>query len=381
MSLIVFLNSARSKLDFNDTQLINFTYKLIEYTGRKFTQRKLSSFYDHCDKNQDINKFLVQELINSKIIIHKKEYYCEKEDESVLSDLIFQCELCGESVNNNYHEYEDTYLIRKDLTHLIRKVNLNMESEQYIDSPFMYNLKELVKNKDHIIPFFGAGLSIPLGFPSWSNLLLQLIDYIQPEFQPPYRQYIKDGDLLKALNYLKDHSTLSTEDMVKKKIVEVLIEMSSKTPSTKDNNYNDLYSLRSNFYMTTNYDNSFTELATKLNRLAIPLMGNDISDHQKLHRENRQRVIHLHGNIDKPDTMIVTEDDYNNLYNDQKFQINLQSIMSSKSFLFLGFSFSDEFFEKIYIDVISKIKGIHFLIAPNVEYKDARELAKKTFML
>jgi SIR2-like domain len=216
-----------------------------------------------------------------------------------------------------------------------------------------------------------------LNYPSWKELLEIFKNKLEEEYiKQAYQAYIDRGDYLGAFDYLKNNTVFNTEKRIKQEIVKIFKEANPKNPFEEPNNYIDLYELNNNFILTTNYDNIFTELATKFGTFALPLILSEIQDHHNLNREKKQRVIHLHGNIDKPDTMIVTKTDYENLYNNPETTEKLMSIMSSKSLLFLGFSFKDEFFVNLYTTITQKVGGQHFIIAPDIDMKKAKEFAE-----
>ncbi|MBE7141780.1 SIR2 family protein [Bacillus paranthracis] len=194
--------------------------------------------------------------------------------------------------------------------------------------------------------------------------------------QPPYKRYLERGEYLKALEYLQEHSIITTEADIKEEILKNFSRADIKSAFSTPNNYLDLFNLKSEFYITTNYDNALTSIATKLGPFTLPYTLADLTDLPVFLRENRQRVLHIHGNIEKPETMIVTKNDYESLYNGNKIVQMLLAIMGNKSFLFLGFSFQDEFFKNLYLKIISQIQGNHFIIMPNISLSDAKLLSQ-----
>ncbi|MEM7037554.1 MAG: hypothetical protein AAF570_11290, partial [Bacteroidota bacterium] len=49
-------------------------------------------------------------------------------------------------------------------------------SQLYYNKNALYDLKEQVHSSRRVIPFVGAGLSIPYGYPRWGNLLRKLAE-------------------------------------------------------------------------------------------------------------------------------------------------------------------------------------------------------------
>lgn len=377
MSLEILIDTVAEKITKNKEEILIIVNNLIENLGKKFTDRGIHSYCKSYSFEESDIFLLINDMSKLEMVEKKKHYHCLiSTEESSVDFSINECEFCHEEISNNNHEYEVNYKIRNSIIQLITNKYNKFIVDKYVNKALQINLINLVENKEYIIPFFGAGLSVPLKYPSWKKLLVDLKSNLEEDLRPAFQRYIDTGNYLKALDFLKDNSLLSTEDLIKDAIIENFPK-DNKNLFNEDNNYFDLYELKSDFYLTTNYDNVFTEIATKLDKFTYPFIWEDLKDLQKLYREKRQRVIHLHGNIEKPGSMIVTEKDYKTLYDNKLFRDNLLSIMSNKSILFLGFSFNDQFFEDIYFDIISQVKGKHYIIVPNVTIPEAQLLTRK----
>lgn len=112
----------------------------------------------------------------------------------------------------------------------------------------------------------------------------------------------------------------------------------------------------------------------------MPQILENLDDLQDLMDDNSQKVIHLHGNVEIPNSMIVTQDDYDKLYKSEKIKSILTGIMSHKTLLFIGFSFNDEYFKDLYDKIFEFIQGEHFIIVPNLHPFDADELLKRNLI-
>lgn len=80
---------------------------------------------------------------------------------------------------------------------------------------------------------------------------------------------------------------------------------------------------------------------------------------------------------ERPKTMVVTKNDYNDLYTDRKTKDFLNGIMSGKFLLFIGFSFKDVYFKEIYRDIHNSIGGQHFIIVPNLHPRENKQLSHR----
>lgn len=112
---------------------------------------------------------------------------------------------------------------------------------------------------------------------------------------------------------------------------------SAKNPT---NNHNILARLPIRTYWTTNYD-KLIEKSLESNGKIVDVKYTN--NHLALTKKRRDAVIYkMHGDIDHPDTAILTKDDY------EKYSVKnapyitaLSGDLVSKTFLFLGFSFTD----------------------------------------
>ncbi|WP_218197312.1 hypothetical protein, partial [Pseudomonas sp. 2995-1] len=74
--------------------------------------------------------------------------------------------------------------------------------EHYFVQDYFKNIESLLKNREKIIPFIGAGLSMPFGVPNWAGLLKKLGKNFSKERQrETYEEdFIESGDYLGALD-------------------------------------------------------------------------------------------------------------------------------------------------------------------------------------
>ncbi|MFB5545990.1 SIR2 family protein [Bacillus cereus] len=368
MSLNTLITTVQTKTNSSRSESINFVYEVLNLLPNKFSKNTLETTFNQKEF------FTVVETMQELRLIHLEYHYeCQIEDDTYTSEAVDNiCNICKNELHDLQHEISTIYHIKKSLHSQILEECTNLLLEKYLKSFSRLGIELLKEQKQFIIPFYGAGLSMPLGFPSWGKMLTDLGVYLEEPMRPTYDVYIKKGDYLKALEHLKYNSMLNTESIITEEIVKNFKKQTTKDPFTNPNNYLDLVKLAPEFYVTTNYDNVLTTLITKLKTFTLPYTLDDLKDIPALLRENENRVIHLHGNIQKPETMIVTEERYEKLYKDDAILKKLAPIMASKSFLFLGFSFQDKFFTDLFQKIIADIGGTHFIILPNITLEEAQ---------
>lgn len=213
------------------------------------------------------------------------------------------------------------------------------------------NLEQFLKlysnDKNRVVPFIGAGLAVPL-FPSWKNLLLEMVELCYSNNQLNYDK----GEILKRINdgqkYL-EIADVCVDAMGKTAYREFLENHFDKKFDYDQipDAYKELFKLELSTLITTNYD-SIPEVAS---RGTYKIYNNKtISEALRAYEQRKNLVVKLHGDINNQDSIVLTNQEYNGIiFNNSAVQNFLRTIFSSKTLLFLGFSLTD-----IHIDLILK---------------------------
>lgn len=181
--------------------------------------------------------------------------------------------------------------------------------------------------------FAGAGLSIPVGFVNWKNLLRDIAADLKLDID-------KENDLIAIAQYHYNEKGNNRH-----RLNQLLIDEFTQGTSVTQN-HRILASLPIQTYWTTNYD--------KLIEKAIEEEGK--TPDTKITQENlstniprRDAIVYkMHGDVSLPDQAILTKDDYEG-YNEKRplYTTALQGDLVAKTFLFVGFSFDDPNLEYI----------------------------------
>ena len=192
---------------------------------------------------------------------------------------------------------------------------------------------------DRLICFFGAGLSIPSGLPSWYTLLKNYFGLEQ--------SFLTDDELNTdplTLAELASHQVGAEQ-------LQVVLRKTMKRVSTPSTAHFITAALRLPFYITTNYDVLF-ERAWKLINPGIELVtlvnDADLPQHTDendvlLAKGESTYLLKIHGCLNRVDEhLILTRSDYRYHYraNQQFFQCIID-LLSTYHVLFLGFSHKD----------------------------------------
>ena len=174
--------------------------------------------------------------------------------------------------------------------------------------------------------FVGAGLSTPAGFVNWKELLREIAEELELDID-------KESDLIALAQYHVNHSR--GRGKINQKLMDEFTRVAVPT-----GNHHLLATLPLATVWTTNYDHLLErafEAAHK--RVDCKVVTQDLARTVP----KRDVVIYkMHGDISRPDEAVLTKDDYER-YNDRRqlFSIQLQGDLVSKTFMFLGFSFTD----------------------------------------
>ena len=175
--------------------------------------------------------------------------------------------------------------------------------------------------------FAGAGLSQPSGFVNWKGLMKDIADELGLNVD-------KETDLIAVAQY-------HVNDRMggRSRLDKLLIEEFTKDAEISEN-HRLIANLPLHTVWTTNYDilieQAFREAQKRVDvkiskeDLAITLPGRDAI------------VYKMHGDISRPSDAVLTKEDYET-YNTNRelFSVKLQGDLVGKTFLFLGFSFTD----------------------------------------
>lgn len=203
--------------------------------------------------------------------------------------------------------------------------------EQHL-SRFVDTYTKAIKECNAAI-FAGAGLSIPVGFVNWKNLLRDIAAELNLDID-------KENDLIAIAQYHYNEKGNNRH-----RLNQLLIDEFTQGTSVTVN-HRILAELPIQTYWTTNYD--------KLIEKAIEEEGK--TPDTKITQENlstnipkRDAVVYkMHGDVSMPDQAILTKDDYEG-YNEKRplYTTALQGDLVAKTFLFVGFSFDDPNLEYI----------------------------------
>lgn len=192
-------------------------------------------------------------------------------------------------------------------------------------------LEEAIRS-ENLALFAGAGLSKPAGFFDWKNLLKEPAESIGLDIE-------NEHDLLNVAQYYSNRKG-RTE-------IEDIIIKSFPNTARPTVNHQLLATLPIYTYWTTNYDNLIEQALTEAHKkYNVKTEDNQL----KLQTRDLDAVIYkMHGDYQMPSGAVITRNDYEEygIKSRRLFKDVLEGNLLTKTFLFLGFGFSDPNFNSV----------------------------------
>jgi hypothetical protein len=207
------------------------------------------------------------------------------------------------------------------------------------------------------VVFVGSGLSAGAGLPTWSALLLKGIEELVgslPEgelHQEELRRLVERGKLLEVADFCKEklggayHQFLS--DQVRGDQADL--------PPTHDV----LMQLPFSAWVTTNYDKLLERAYSKV-KGGFPktLTHKDTEALGRLLFDDGQFILKAHGDIDRPETVVLTSRDYSEIIHaNPAFNEIFSGLLLTKALFFVGYSLSDPDLRLLMDRQLSHFKG------------------------
>ncbi|WP_232324422.1 SIR2 family NAD-dependent protein deacylase [Bacillus sp. 275] len=367
MSLDNLINNVHLNLSMSEEEAVALLTKISNtFKNNFFRKNQLKNI-------QDDVEILFSTLKSSGYIDEYIQCDCGEETE-IYPLKTTHCDYCNQLLKNTFvHEITDLFKLKNELS---QELNLRNEEilKSVIDDHFLGIFYELKDTIDTIIPFLGAGTSLPLGLDNWPNLLRGMGGSLKQQDRDFFDKRINKGDYLGAIDVLKNNTlNLSTDEDIKKHIVRQIEAKYKSGLAENYHNIKDIINLEPAFFITTNYDSSLIDYKEGD---TYPYTLDQIEDAHELLNKGKQIVLHLHGHIRSPRSMIITKEDYEKLYKDDRIKSYLNAIMGTKNLLFIGFSFDDEYFKDIYDNSFKNLGGQHFIIQNNLHPDEARDMIK-----
>jgi len=208
------------------------------------------------------------------------------------------------------------------------------------------------------VVFVGAGLSAGAGLPTWGRLLLSGIQELVgalPEgelHQAELEQLVKQGKLLEVADFCKEKLGSAYHQFLSEQVRGDQAEL----PPTHDV----LMRLPFSAWVTTNYDKLLERAYSQVKGGGFPktLTHKDTEALGRLLFDGGPFILKAHGDIDRPETVVLTSRDYSDIIHaNPAFNEIFSGLLLTKALLFVGYSLSDPDFRLLMDRQLAHFKG------------------------
>jgi len=197
-----------------------------------------------------------------------------------------------------------------------------------------------------IIPFVGAGMSTPSGYPGWTEFLKRLIGETSAN-KDCFSQYMKSWQYEEAAQYIFD-------SMGEARFNEEL-ENEFGHDAQLLGAVRFLPKLFKSSVITTNYDNVIKRCYEIEGRpFSDTLIGSEAIELPKLLGEEKNVLLKLHGKSNSSRNRILTLSEYNKHYEDSEQLKKCIKALSTKTLLFIGCSLGIDRTVQALIDIVNE---------------------------
>ena len=186
--------------------------------------------------------------------------------------------------------------------------------------------------------FVGSGVSMLVNLPSWSGLAWKALEELR---QKGYTNYSE----LEQLKNLDPKKQLSIAKIIASENGANLDLIKHLAPDTSDIGVYKYLNRIGCVCVTTNYDELLApSFQIKTDPSTTASTPTRISRKEEFHAgllNEPGTVIHLHGSVRNPDTMILTTEDYLKHYDNETVQNFLMELFQKKTVLFIGYGLDE----------------------------------------
>ncbi|WP_339317626.1 ABC-three component system protein [Paenibacillus sp. FSL R10-2734] len=233
-----------------------------------------------------------------------------------------------------------------------------------------------IYSQGRLVPFIGAGLSVPFKIPNWGDLINDLSSDVPTQLLPAIEFEILNKNYWNAVDLLMRYGKYD-ERQIQEGIVRLILSKQVKCPNEEDHNYSDIGRLDFQRILTTNYDQWLFEYLQGERLYPQILSQSTVSSHELVLDQSPKRIWHLHGNISDTGSLVLTRTKYNQVYSEEKYKRLFSLLSGSCVLLFIGFSFDDEYIRQLLMDYNDTFHARHFILLDQPSEEITAELKEK----
>lgn len=194
------------------------------------------------------------------------------------------------------------------------------------------------------IPWCGSGISVPSGLPNWGVLAEQLVRSVDHSLSDEQRadahRMIRQAELEDVIDFCRE---LLGEGEYREAVQKIL---GGGQPNAL---HRFIVALPVPAIVTTNYDRLLETAYADLRGGLLPVFtASDTPTLWKLVARKEKYLLKVHGDIIRPDTLVLTTRDYTkHVFGNAPFMTFVQRLLLGHSALFIGSSITDHYLQRI----------------------------------
>lgn len=231
------------------------------------------------------------------------------------------------------------------------------------------------------IPFVGAGISKPFGFPLWPELIMDLSEKLGMSVDEQKDLETKiEKDIESAAQMVCDFAGGSYNFS---QIGQSIFNRRVKQDEYAGKAVEMLPYIFKRHVFTTNYDTILEDVYASFHKIAFPVLTHkqpkDI--HLAVFTHQIPVIIKLHGDFNTlNDNYIFTRDQYNKYYEDPEIKATFQKVLTNSPLIFLGASILGERYLEFWLNAVKNDHRIrHFAILSEKETEEEQNNYRKKF--
>jgi len=201
----------------------------------------------------------------------------------------------------------------------------------------MYELVEYLSRGPCLV-IVGAGPSSEIGLPDWQGLAEEVLTALRTVAPRDLEQ----AELDFARNDFPSLLGRAWRSISPKFVIDVCQRILTDTGKT-GSSYNFLTRFPFKGYLTTNIEDVLARHFKDAGQ-AVTVLDNEKSDLEQVDFDVLRCIVKLHGGLGKPDFLVLTDDQYDSVIHNSRFEALrtfLSSYLSTARILFIGYSLSD----------------------------------------
>jgi signal transduction histidine kinase/ActR/RegA family two-component response regulator len=231
------------------------------------------------------------------------------------------------------------------------------------------------------IGIVGAGCSVAAGFPSWRSLLGLLISECEEQVSgfsdaPELKRLLRDG----RYTIVADACVKALRGSRYREFMQRVFRPAQVKPTIL---HRQIFRLPLVGILTTNYDTLLEQEYVRVNKalsVAPVYTQKNVAQLARLASNRNFFIFKAHGHIDDPETIVLTQKDYQDLlHQNGAYRAALSALFATKSMVFFGYGLQDPDLNLLLGQQVSLFRGYgrrHFAFVPDPGRAESESFAE-----